>query len=441
MGVLVGRGSSLALVRRGLEDARSGRGGLVVVTGEAGIGKSRLVEAAEDVARELGLDVAHGRAVEDPGCPPLWPWTRLARDRPALAAALAEAPVGSEPGAAARFRWCVGAADALLADARPAGLLVVLEDLHWADRTSLLLLRHLVPELPRSRTLVLATCRDAGGRPVEELLPGLLGSGTTHLRLTGLTTGDVGRWLALDPSSSAAAAGLADALHARTGGNPLLLRLLLDVLAGSGAAGAADLDRLLLERADLRSLVAARVRVLAPEVRAVVHAAAVTDPVLGPAVLAAVTGQPEDAVEHALVEAERAGVLRAGGGADGREFAHALVRDAVHADLGAAARSTLHHRAALALESAATPCRPASWRGTGSGRRRRARWRAVGGGGRRPPVPPWPGTPSRRPSRRRGAPSRPRGPRAVTSGPTASARSCCCRPAAASPPAGPTTTC
>ncbi|CAA9336867.1 MAG: hypothetical protein AVDCRST_MAG48-3431, partial [uncultured Friedmanniella sp.] len=358
VGVLVGRGSALALVQRSLVDARDGHGGLLVVSGEAGIGKSRLVEAAEEVARDLGLDVGHGRAVDDPGCPPLWPWTRLARDRPALAAALAEAPAGSEPGTSARFRWGVGAADALLADARAAGLLVVLEDLHWADRTSLLLLRHLVPELPRSRLVVLATYRDAAGRPVEELLPGLLGSGTTHLRLTGLTPVDVGRWLAADPSS-AEGPGLAEALHARTGGNPLLLRLLLDALAGSQAPTAVDLDRLLADRPDLRSLVAARVGELSPRARAVLRAAAVTAPVLAAPVLAAVTGQPEEAVERALAEAEEAGVLRRGTGADGREFAHALVRDAVHADLGAAERSALHHRSALALEASATPV-PAS---------------------------------------------------------------------------------
>lgn len=284
MGVLVGREAPLALVQRSLLDARSGRGGLLVVSGEAGIGKSRLVEGAEDQARELGLCVARGRAVDDPGCPPLWPWTRLARNRPGLASALAAAPESGVSAADARFRLYVAAADALLADARPAGLLAVLEDLHWADRTSLLLLRHLAPELPHSTVLVLATHRDGAARGLEDLLLGELGAGTAHLRLEGLTPADVTRWLAAEPSLAGRSA-LAPALHARTRGNPLLLRLLADALAGSEASTGPDLDRLLALRPDLRSLVAGRVRTLSADARSVVEAAAVTDPLLVPPLL------------------------------------------------------------------------------------------------------------------------------------------------------------
>ncbi|SDT17594.1 AAA ATPase domain-containing protein [Friedmanniella luteola] len=357
MGVLVGREAPLALVQRALVDARDGHGGLLVVSGEAGIGKSRLVEAAEDRARGLGLGLARGRAVDDPGCPPLWPWTRLARDRPALEAALAATPLEGVSGAQARFRLCVAATDALLAEARTAGLLVVLEDLHWADATSLLLLRHLAPELPHSGVLVLGTHRDGAARGLGELLPGLAGA-ATHLRLDGLTPTDVAQWVAAEPALAGRPA-LAPALHARTRGNPLLLRLLADALAGSDVSTGPDLDQLLAARADLRSLVAGRVRALTRDARRVVEAAAVTDPLLEPSLLAAATGLSPGAVQQGLAEAGRAGVLRVSGSGEGWAFTHALVRDAVHGDLPAARRSELHHRAARALE-AVVPAAPAS---------------------------------------------------------------------------------
>jgi DNA-binding CsgD family transcriptional regulator len=355
---LVGREAPLAHVRRALLNARDGHGNLVVVSGEAGIGKSRLVEAAEHQARELGMDTGLGRASDDPGCPPLWPWTRLSRGRPALASALVGAPADGASAADDRFRLCVAAADALLAAGQPAGLLVVLEDLHWADRTSLLLLRHLAPELTRSRVLVLATYRDPGGGAVAEVLPGLLGAATSHLRLEGLTSAEVARYLGTIPAL-ADRSELAPALQARTRGNPLLLGLLADALSVIDVPAEPDLDRLLTARPDLRALVAARVQTLSVAARTVVEAAAVADPELSVPVLAAAAGLPADAVEQGLTEAERAGVLRLSPGGDGWAFAHALVRDAVHAALAAPRRSDLHHRIALALEASVPPA-PAS---------------------------------------------------------------------------------
>ena len=169
LGILAGRDQELATLRRWLAESLTGHGRLVVLTGPPGIGKTRLAEELADGARRAGQRVLWGRAVEERGAPPLWPWRRILdavggageRDR------LAEDPgrARADDLTAVRFRAAAAAADALTAAAQAADLLVVLEDLHWADHASLFLLRELAAELPASRLLVLATCRDTAGDP------------------------------------------------------------------------------------------------------------------------------------------------------------------------------------------------------------------------------------------------------------------------------------
>ena len=131
-GAFVGRRAELADVRARLAEAAGGEGGLVLVSGQAGIGKTRLVEEA---VRDAGVPTVWGRCVDEPGAPPLWPWLAVARAVPGLdvvlSAAEGEPPTGDP--ASARFRLVASAAEALLASAGPDGLAVVLEDLHWAD--------------------------------------------------------------------------------------------------------------------------------------------------------------------------------------------------------------------------------------------------------------------------------------------------------------------
>src|SRR6516162_10349201 len=89
MGVpIVGRNAELAQLRAALVAASGGAGRLVLVSGEPGIGKTRLVSALTEMAGEYDVPVAVGRAVDDPGMPPLWPWREAGRSVPALADAL-----------------------------------------------------------------------------------------------------------------------------------------------------------------------------------------------------------------------------------------------------------------------------------------------------------------------------------------------------------------
>ncbi len=169
-GSLAGRDQELAALRGWRAEALAGRGRLVVLTGPPGIGKTRLAEELAGSARRNGQRVLWGRAVEERGAPPLWPWRRILNsvgvdEEDRLIGSGSSDSARSDDLAAARFRAAAAAADAVTGAARATDLLVVLEDLQWADHASLFLLRELAAELPGSRLLVLATCRDTAGDP------------------------------------------------------------------------------------------------------------------------------------------------------------------------------------------------------------------------------------------------------------------------------------
>ena len=348
----VGRGTELATLRDRMSAARTGNGGLVLVGGPAGIGKTRTVEES---ARAV-TSVVWGRAVDDPGAPPLWPWRRVLRALPDVAAAVAEALAevdllsarATDP-EAARFRFVAGATEALLQSAEPDGLVIVLEDLHWADDTSLRLLRHLAGELHRSRLLVVGTFRDPGGTddgPLNRVLPDLLRwPGTQVLTLPPLTEADVRSYLAALARASVAP-GDVRTVHRRSGGNPLYLRAVAR-MASQGPDDATPVGT------ELRHAVRTTLASLGPPVVDLLATAAVLGEEIDPELLAVVAGRPDRDVRSALDAAVRAGVLSAVPDAPGRRrFVHAVVRDGIYADLSPSDREALHRRVATAWEEA-----------------------------------------------------------------------------------------
>ena len=254
MGVpIVGRGHELAQLRAALVAASGGAGRLVLVSGEPGIGKTRLTSAVMEIAGEYDVPVAAGCAIDDPGMPPLWPWREVGRSVPALAGVLdgagsaAGSPAAADS-ASARFVMFAAACQALAGAAAERGLLVVLEDLQWADRTSLLL-RHLAGDLARTRLLVVATFRETTDAPLAGLLPALLrADGTRPIRLTGLSRPDIARWLQwLETVDDVD--GQAGRLWAGTGGNPLFVRMIVERDASAtddGLSGFPELRHLVL---------------------------------------------------------------------------------------------------------------------------------------------------------------------------------------------------
>lgn len=239
----VGRQHELALLTERLSAALDGDGQVVLLAGEPGIGKSRLAEEVAALAGDLGMRRCWGRATDEEGNPPFWPFRQVLR---ALTDRGSEdlAPVlggRATPGSEQRFRAFEAVTDTVAAAAEPGGLLVVLDDLQWADAASLRLLLHLTRGTAGTRLAVLATYRDteANGRgPLRAVLAELAREPTvTRLRLGGLTEPEVGAlvagvtgWPPLPPS-------VTTALSRRTQGNPFFVGELARLLTGDAHAG------------------------------------------------------------------------------------------------------------------------------------------------------------------------------------------------------------
>lgn len=354
MEAVAGRARELALVGAATEAAACGRGHLVLVGGPAGIGKTTLAEAAAEDATRRGLAVSRGHAVDDPGAPPLWPWRRAMRSW-SEAATVPRAELG-ESDAQARFLLFEAMADALRTHAQASGLLLVLEDLHWADALSVLALRYVASEIADVPVVVLATYRDGVAGPFRDVLPDLLrGEVSRPLLLHGLSEPEITGWLPTligwadtEPAELAALAAL---VHERTSGNPLFVRLLAE-----GLTGDVDPDALLTGRPGLRRLIGARVVALPAATRELVSMASVLGERVPVDVLAQMVDRAEDDVRADLQAAIGAGVLVET--ANGVAFTHALVRDAVYQELDPPRTTQAHRAAATALAAADAPAGP-----------------------------------------------------------------------------------
>ena len=356
-GELAGRERELTELLGWRSAALAGHGGLALLTGPPGIGKTRLAEELAGRARQDGHQVLWGRAVEDQGAPPLWMWRRIlgavgGDDAWAQLTEEATAPgARSDELAAARYRAAAAAVDTIIAAADAGRLLVVLEDLHWADEASLFLLRELAAELPESRLLVLATARDGAGDPWRAALGNLARLAARRmLRLAALNEA------ALAAIMKAAGVTVTPALsrlvYARSGGNPLYVTTLARLLAGEPGYPADEraLSRFVGSSAEVSGLVQSLLHGLDDDAAAVLAAASVLGEALDPALVAAV-GQTASEVPAALAAAEQRGLVSPLPGRPGSwRFTHALVRDGIYAGIPEDQRIWLHQRAAAALE-------------------------------------------------------------------------------------------
>ena len=197
----VGRVQELAALASALEEAASARGSLVLLTGEPGIGKTRLMSEFALVAGQHGVRVVTGRCWEEGGAPPYWPWMQVVRslggDLEQLASA-ADSHAGRRGAANAvvpegeRIRLFDAVGRFLAAVSREQPLLVTLDDVHAADEPSLLLLRFLGDALAESGVLLVASYREAERRVRElgDVFAELARVGT-RIPLRGLTSADL----------------------------------------------------------------------------------------------------------------------------------------------------------------------------------------------------------------------------------------------------------
>jgi DNA-binding CsgD family transcriptional regulator/tetratricopeptide (TPR) repeat protein len=334
---LVGRVAERAILAGCLRLTLEGQRQVVLVAGEPGAGKSRLAEEAADQARGLGLACTLGRASEDEGSPPYWPFLQVFRGLPDQSTAGLYGGLGGDDGPAGsareRFRLFEVTAEALVAAAQPCGLLVVLDDLQWADAATLRLLVHIATGVTAARLMVVATHRDtetAGQRPLRAAVAALgREASVTRIRLGGLDEAEVAAQLA-DVTGWEVPDSVVAAVWRRTGGNPFFVgelgRLLVSSSDGQLPDGVRDAVRDRLDR-------------LSPRCRSVVSAAAVLGSGVDPVAVAHVTGRDVEAVLAALDEASVAAILTGG---PARRFVHDLFREAARLDVPTAERLLLH---------------------------------------------------------------------------------------------------
>jgi len=360
---LLDRDREAAQIQAALADAAGGRGRLLVIEGDAGIGKTRLLRHARTLAAASTVDVLTARCSELERQFPFGVVRQLFE--PLLAGPATDLLGGAAAGAAPVFRSLdglgepAGTADSaaelpvlhglywLTSNAcrRPTALLV--DDLHWADAASLRYLSYLLPRLEDLPLLVVAVVRAGVRAPVDGLLPGLLAEATV-VRPGPLGEAAVGRLLA-GSLSGGVDAEFATACWRLTAGNPLLLHAL------AAAIGAADLAPTAANTGRLDALgppaVARWVGVLlgrlAPDTRSVVRAVAVLGPRAPLAAVTGLAGVDAFAAADAVAEATRLGLLEGEGDAVG--FVHPLVASAVYEDLGGGERALAHRRAADVL--------------------------------------------------------------------------------------------
>ena len=344
---LVGRSEQLAELVGALDQAEAGTVALAALVGEPGIGKSRLAGELARVAGERGATVLLGRCSQDDGAPPLWPWQQVLRG---LGRDLPEATEQDEDGGG-RFRTWEAIAGAVAEAAIGRTIVVLLDDLHWADVASLRVLRLLGETVQDGRLLVLGTWR-SHPEPTDALLDAVETFARRHavrIDLHGLTAGEASRIVAAVSESTPSDAEAAS-LRQRTDGNPFFL-----VEYARLAREGGDLSGLLAEAhppAAVNDVLARRLKRLPEETVSALRWAALVGRQFDLGTLGAISRVEEDDLLDHLDPALEAGLLREDG-IDRYLFGHALVRDTIYSAIPAARRARGHARVAETLTGAA----------------------------------------------------------------------------------------
>lgn len=385
---LHGRNRELTLLRVMLAAALDGGGSIVLLGGEAGIGKTRLAKELARLAEARRAIVVWGSGLDD-AAPPYWPWVQVLRacaqasetdpsstphpgdtdledlltgPRPQAPDGLgplaptqgAPRPVSPAESRQLRLRLFARFFARLQESARSRPLVIVLDDLQRADTSSLLLLEFVANQLHGNRLLILGLYRDSELVPRSPLSHGLarLSRLGTVIRLTGLTADESIR-LAEDIAGSPVSERVALLVHERSRGNPFFIREVLRLLESQGRLksltqrGASSLSMLPPTIAEVIHERAAHL----PQAARVLGEAAVIGEEFGGDVLAEVTGMSEAELVDLLGAAARLELVQAPEDAAGHyRFAHSLIRETFYADLPASRRAALHRRVGEAIE-------------------------------------------------------------------------------------------
>lgn len=344
---IVGREAQLAVVAAHIADLDRSRGGLVLLTGEPGIGKTRLAEEIVRLGRERGARSAWATTWQGDGAPPLWPWVQVLRQLTGSEDTLAEF-VAESPGAspAARFAQSEAVANVIEAETMTSPIVVVIDDLQWADSATI-----------RVLTTVAARLRDVGC-----LFVGTHRSDELSVEHAA-EFARVGVSLAVPPLSDDAAAELLTiavgsnvsavargAIVERSAGNPLFVWEFGQLLAQSGRVDVAPAAVPLA----VVAVIGRRLARLPEDAVALLRAGAVAG---NPFTADVVAGIADVALSEAitgLTTVASVGLITHDDATNGYRFSHDLVREVVLDGIDPAHRAELHLRVAKAFEERVT---------------------------------------------------------------------------------------
>jgi predicted ATPase len=370
----VGRGRELQRLVRVLEESTLGEPRVVAITGEAGVGKSTLLRRLTPEVRFRSGVLVVGRCQEADVRPPYGPWAdvidalrvmgfvshRPWRELPRLVPALSEEPLAPGAQAGSKYALLDEITEFLRLAAASRPLVVLLDDVQWADAATWDTLEHLLPHLHRDRILVCLTIRAEDAHGITERRRRLSRDERFHeIVLPRLTREELRQWLEAAFQQRDVAGALLPVLYRHTEGNPLLAVQVLRMLADEGAVWHTGeqwswrpVDELRLPVA-VHDLIARRLDRLSPGARRLLVSCAVIGRTFDVDLAVAAVDGAEDALLDAIDEAMAAAVLEPVDGAGGQRYAftHVLLADAVRRAEQPRRLKRVHERVAAAMEA------------------------------------------------------------------------------------------
>ncbi len=360
--VLVGRSAEMDLFIASLEEAQAGRASLILVEGQPGIGKTRLMEAFEEVARGSGMRTAFARCVEIGGTPPFWPWMQIGRRLGAenlanaaggrarqLSPLLGDAPEGPPVSHLFQLAEGLGLALGRMSDSRPVALFI--DDLYSADPDSLHLLTLLMAEIQDHPVVVVASHRGPDPRPSHPLNK-LLGDVSRFDRVHRVVIRPFDlpevADLAASMSDVAIDGDVIRAIFDRTEGNAFYSREILRLLLEEGAVDTGLAGTLL--PGSVLEVVARRIANLSPEALALVRPAALFGRSFDSRLVADVVELDRDTSLRVLDEIVETGLVSETSTPGIYRFSHMIVVESITHALGALRRAQMHADIAYRLE-------------------------------------------------------------------------------------------
>jgi serine/threonine protein kinase/signal transduction histidine kinase/tetratricopeptide (TPR) repeat protein len=378
--------------RKAIAEALKGCPAFITISGDHGIGKTRLAEECSAYAKELGFTVLYGRCFRGETTTPYAPFVEIIREcitrqsghpvsrkleegLPYLAKLVQESSQSSqaltleseiEP-EQERFRLFDNIRSLLSKASVDQPMMLVLEDMHWSDDDSLLFLQHLVRRSDNGSLVVVCTYCDSDLRPGDSLASTLaeLARERSHLRigLRGLSTSEVKMWfeeLIAEPSKESWT-NLAEVVRSRTGGNPFLVKEVISHLMEKERFRATERGWTIDESAArelevpavVRTAISLRLKRLSSNCNIILREAAVLGSHFELEVIRELTELGYPVLVAALDEALRAGLVRKeeNSRATAYSFVHEIMHQAVYDQIAPSEQQSIHHRAAIAIET------------------------------------------------------------------------------------------